>query len=91
VGRILKNEIKPHLEKLWYIRGIDSRFIWQIEKILGVYEKPYNADYPVTYFDKRPCQLIEDVVQPLGMKKGYKKREDYSTIIGMEQQWPWVR
>jgi hypothetical protein len=48
-----------------------------MEQVLDRYEKPYNANYPVVCFDERPCQLIEDVLQPIPMKEGQVKREDY--------------
>jgi hypothetical protein len=48
-----------------------------MESVLDVYEKPYDPDYPVICFDERPCQLIEDVLQPLPVEEGKVKREDY--------------
>ena len=48
-----------------------------MEKVLDCYEKPYNEDYPVVCFDERPCQLIEDVMQPMLAQEGRPKREDY--------------
>jgi len=48
-----------------------------MEQVLDCYEKPYNPDYPVVCFDERPCQLIEDVLQPIPVKEGQSKREDY--------------
>lgn len=48
-----------------------------MEKVLDLYEKPYDSDYPVICFDERPCQLIEDIVQPMPVKEGQEKREDY--------------
>lgn len=48
-----------------------------MEKVLDVYERPYNAEYPVICFDERPCQLIEDVMQPMPTQEGKPKREDY--------------
>ncbi len=48
-----------------------------MERVLDVYEKPYDGDYPVVCFDERPCQLLEDVLQPLPIKEGQEKREDY--------------
>jgi hypothetical protein len=48
-----------------------------MEKVLDCYETPYNADYPVLCFDERPCQLIEDVMQPIPTKEGQPKREYY--------------
>lgn len=48
-----------------------------MEKVLDVYEKPINPEYPVVCFDERPCQLIDDIVQPISAKEGQEKREDY--------------
>lgn len=48
-----------------------------MEKVLDCYEKPYNSDYPVICFDERPCQLIEDIMQPMPINEGKPKREDY--------------
>jgi len=48
-----------------------------MEQVLDYYEKPYNKDYPLLCFDERPCQLIEDVLQPMPTKEGQVKREDY--------------
>lgn len=78
VGNILKkNELKPHLKKQWCIGKITSEFLWQMEDILNIYEKPYNKEYPVICFDERPCQLLEDIIMPLSMKPGKVKKEDY--------------
>jgi hypothetical protein len=48
-----------------------------MEKVLSLYEMPYDPKYPLIVFDERPCQLIGDVLLPLPMKKGKLKREDY--------------
>jgi hypothetical protein len=48
-----------------------------MEKVLDYYEKPYDQSQPVLCFDERPCQLIEDILQPMPIEKGCVKREDY--------------
>jgi DDE superfamily endonuclease len=48
-----------------------------MEKVLDYYERSYDENYPVVCFDERPCQLIEDVLQPIPVKEGHPKREDY--------------
>jgi len=48
-----------------------------MEQVLDYYERPYDPDYPLICFDERPCQLIEDVLQPMPVKEGQTKREDY--------------
>ena len=48
-----------------------------MEKVLNIYERDYNPDYPVICFDERPCQLINDILQPMPTAPGREKREDY--------------
>jgi len=56
---------------------MDSKFVAQMEKVLSTYELPYNEEYPVVCFDERPCQLISDVVEPIGPAPGMNKRIDH--------------
>lgn len=48
-----------------------------MEDVLGVYERPYDPEYPVICFDERPCQLVENLLTPLPMKPGHPLREDH--------------
>ena len=48
-----------------------------MEQVLDIYERAYNADYPVICMDERPCQLIGEVLVPLPMKPGQSLRQDY--------------
>ncbi len=49
-----------------------------MEALLDLYEEPYNPLRPVICFDKRPCQLLEDVRDPLRMQAaGTLRRFDY--------------
>jgi hypothetical protein len=57
---------------------MDSRFIAQMEQVLNLYALPYDAQYPVACFDERPCFLIGEEVQGLGMKAGQVAREHYA-------------
>jgi transposase len=41
-----------------------------MEKILDLYEEPYDPNRPVVCFDERPCQLLADVRDPLPMEPG---------------------
>lgn len=65
------------MKKQWCIGDINSDFIWRMEKVLDCYEKQYDPNYPVVCFDERPCQLIDDVLQPMPTQEGKPKREDY--------------
>lgn len=48
-----------------------------METILHLYQLPYNSMYPVVCMDERPCQLIEDSIDPISMEPTKPKREDY--------------
>ena len=48
-----------------------------MERVLDIYERPYNSLKPVICFDERPCQLLGNVFQPIAMKPGRIEREDY--------------
>ena len=48
-----------------------------MERVLNTYELPYDPRRPVICFDERPCQLISNILEPLGMEPGKVQREDY--------------
>lgn len=48
-----------------------------MEDVLHLYSLPYDEHYPVVCFDERPCVLHGEVVEPLEMKPGKPRREDY--------------
>ncbi len=55
----------------------NSNFIANMEKVLDVYKRPYNAMYPVVCMDESPRQLIKDTRLKLPAKPGYYARYDY--------------
>jgi hypothetical protein len=72
-----KNCLKPHLKRQWVIPPRKSAaFVWRMERVLDLYEEPYDPKRPVVCFDERPCQLIGDVRDPLPMKPGQLERFD---------------
>ena len=72
-----KNELSPHLKKRWCIGKLTTDFLWRMENVLNLYEQDYDPFNPLICFDERPCQLIDDVLQPLPMEEGKPYREDY--------------
>ena len=52
--------------------------MFRMERILGVYARPYNAKNPVICYDERPCFLIGEVVKGIEMKAEKVKREHYA-------------
>lgn len=48
-----------------------------MEDILHLYGLPYDEAHPVVCFDERPCVLHGEVVEPLVMKPGKPRRQNY--------------
>lgn len=51
-----------------------------MEQILGLYALPYDPNYPVICFDERPCFLIGDRIEPIGMQTGQVRKEHYAYV-----------
>jgi hypothetical protein len=47
-----------------------------MEDVLGVYERPYDAAYPVVVMDEKPVQLLADARPGTPAKPGQVARED---------------
>jgi hypothetical protein len=54
-----------------------ARFVWRMEELLDLYEEPYEEKRPVVCFDERPCQLLADLREPLGLGAGRPERRDH--------------
>lgn len=57
-----------------------SEFVANMERVLDVYKRPYNEDYPVVCMDESPKQLIEDACPSTPMKPGQEARVDYEYV-----------
>lgn len=51
-----------------------------MEKVLDIYKRPYNPDYPVVCMDESPKQLIQSGRRSLAMTPGKVVRIDYEYI-----------
>ncbi len=51
-----------------------------MEKVLDVYKKSYDENYPVVCMDESPKQLIEEGRPSTEMKPGQEARVDYEYI-----------
>ena len=57
---VKKNELKPFQQKQWVIPADKSAaFVYQMEQVLAVYERPYDARFPVVWMDESPKQLLD--------------------------------
>ena len=48
-----------------------------MEKVLDIYERPYDPAYPVVCMDETPRQLIGEVKEPIPMKESQPAHYDY--------------
>ena len=48
-----------------------------MEKVLDVYQRPYDAAFPVVCMDETPRQLIGETRVPIPMQAGQPARQDY--------------
>jgi hypothetical protein len=52
--------LKPFQKKQWVIPAEKSAsFVFQMEQVLSVYERPYNELFPVVCMDESPKQVID--------------------------------
>lgn len=58
----------------------NSEFVANMERVLDVYKRPYNSDYPVVCMDESPKQLIEEGRSSIMMKPGQEARVDYEYV-----------
>ncbi|MFZ2338209.1 MAG: IS630 family transposase [Bacteroidales bacterium] len=76
-----KNELKPWKVKGWVIPPEqNSAFVANMERVLDVYKRPYDKDYPVVCMDESPKQLIEETQHTIAMKPGQEARVDYEYV-----------
>src|SRR5687768_922384 len=48
-----------------------------MEQVLDLYAEPYDPKHPVVCTDERPCQLLDNVLEPLPMQRGRPRRVDH--------------
>lgn len=51
-----------------------------MERVLDVYKRPYNKDYPVVCMDESPKQLIAEGRPSIPMKPGEQTKVDYEYV-----------
>jgi hypothetical protein len=58
----------------------DAAFVCQMEQVLEVYKRPYDAKRPVVCMDEQPKQLISEVNHPLPVQAGHPACVDYEYV-----------
>ena len=55
----------------------NGEFVACMEKVLDVYKRPYDPDFPVVCMDESPRQMIRETRQPIPASPGSPARVDY--------------
>ncbi len=72
------NELKPWLREEWCIPPRqNAEFVYHMEDVLEVYQRPEDARFPLICFDETPVQLVSETRQRIPARKGRRERYDY--------------
>jgi len=78
IGKTLKkNVIKPWRLATWCIGKPSAQYVSKMEDVLDVYQRPYDADYPVVCFDETRKALHGSPRPDIPAKPGREVRQDY--------------
>ncbi len=55
----------------------NGQFVADMEKVLGVYKRPYDTRFPVVCMDESPRQMIRETRKPIPASLGYPAKVDY--------------
>ncbi len=64
------HELKPWREKMWCVGKLDEEYIFKMEDVLKIYEKPLSESEPVVCVDGKPAVLQEDMGPSIPMRPG---------------------
>lgn len=79
IRTVLKhNQLKPWQKKQWCVAPTqDGNYVYRMEDVLEVYVRPLDLRRPQVCLDEGSVQLLSAQREPLDMKPGHVKREDY--------------
>lgn len=79
IRQVLKdNELKPWLREEWCLPPKnDADFVYHMEDVLDVYQRPADTRFPLVCFAETPVQLVSETRTPLPMMPGKPKCYDY--------------
>ncbi|MCC7189265.1 MAG: IS630 family transposase [Anaerolineales bacterium] len=71
------NELKPWRREEWCIPKANAEFVFHMEDVLDVYQRPVDPKRPLVCFDESPEQLVSETRQALPMMPGQLEKYDY--------------
>ena len=73
-----KNELKPWQKSMWCIPPKhNAEFVYHMENVLEVYQRPYDARFPLICMDELSKQLTIETQTPLPAVPGRPECFDY--------------
>ena len=64
-------------KKMWCVGKLDEEYIFKMEDVLKIYEKPLSESEPVVCVDEKPVVLHEDTRPSIPIEPGQVARRDY--------------
>lgn len=55
----------------------NADFVWHMEEVLEVYQRPYESEFPVICLDEATKQLVKETLMPIAPQAGVPERIDY--------------
>ena len=71
-----EHQLKPHKSKYWCLPEVSPYFVLRMEDVLSVYERPYDARYPVVNMDECSLQVIKEILPTLPLRPGNVETHD---------------
>jgi hypothetical protein len=73
-----KNELKPWLKEQWCIPPkANAAFVYRMEEVLELYQRPYDERFPQVCLDELSKQLLKDKRAGLPVRPGEVEKQDY--------------
>jgi len=74
----LKKRIKPWRKQGWVIPPKQNGdFVAHMERVLEIYKRPYDANFPVVCMDESPKQFVKETRQIIAALPGHPSKYDY--------------
>ena len=61
---------------MWCVTNLDEAYITNMEDVLALYEKPYDAKAPVVCLDEKPVSLHAEVRPSRPARPGHLAKRD---------------
>src|SRR6476469_8690284 len=74
------NALKPWRIEQGCIPEANAEFVWHMEDVLSVYQRPYDPAQPVVCLDETSRQLVADAVPPQPVAPDQPARQDYEYV-----------